>query len=224
MLAEKVISPEVAARRAKGRANYAKNREALLARHRAWGIKNAEKKKAGRRQWRRANREHANAMAKQWKVDNAERVVEYAKKRREEFGPSLRAAASAWRKNNPDKQRGHTALRRARIAGVAHPEHSRAREQEMRAASAKISSESGKFQHLDHIIPLSAGGWHHHDNMQVLPASVNLSKKDDPFWESSVYRTWRDVPDKLWPEALIPEYLSRARSESAEKESRALAA
>jgi len=35
---------------------------------------------------------------------------------------------------------------------------------------------SGEEYHVDHIIPLAKGGLHHPDNLQVLPADLNLKK------------------------------------------------
>ncbi|MGH2487451.1 MAG: hypothetical protein ACRDHE_15710, partial [Ktedonobacterales bacterium] len=32
--------------------------------------------------------------------------------------------------------------------------------------------------HVDHILPLARGGKHHHDNLRVLPARLNLVKND----------------------------------------------
>ena len=37
---------------------------------------------------------------------------------------------------------------------------------------------SGEEYHVDHIKPLSKGGLHHPDNLQILPADLNLKKSD----------------------------------------------
>lgn len=42
----------------------------------------------------------------------------------------------------------------------------------------KLSTSLGRDYHVDHIIPLSKGGLHHPDNLQILCASDNLSKSD----------------------------------------------
>lgn len=39
-----------------------------------------------------------------------------------------------------------------------------------------ISEETGIQHHVDHIIPISKGGLHHPDNLQILTAHENLSK------------------------------------------------
>lgn len=74
--------------------------------------------------------------------------------------------------------------------------------------AADLSRATRTPHHVDHIIPLVAGGWHHHDNLQVLPDTVNLSKGTNPFWVSSWYRDFRSVPQALWPDDLADIYLA----------------
>lgn len=44
------------------------------------------------------------------------------------------------------------------------------------AESRRISAESGIEHHVDHVIPLAAGGRHHPSNLQIIPAKANLQK------------------------------------------------
>ena len=42
-----------------------------------------------------------------------------------------------------------------------------------------LNNEAGfKAFHVDHIVPVSKGGKHHPDNLQILTARENLQKKD----------------------------------------------
>jgi 5-methylcytosine-specific restriction endonuclease McrA len=41
---------------------------------------------------------------------------------------------------------------------------------------AKISEETGVLHHVDHIHPISKGGKHHPDNLQILTATENIRK------------------------------------------------
>ena len=41
---------------------------------------------------------------------------------------------------------------------------------------AKITEETGVPHHVDHIIPISKGGLHHPDNLQILTATENIRK------------------------------------------------
>jgi 5-methylcytosine-specific restriction endonuclease McrA len=40
----------------------------------------------------------------------------------------------------------------------------------------RLTEETGIIHHVDHIIPISKGGLHHQDNLQVLTKKENLSK------------------------------------------------
>jgi len=42
--------------------------------------------------------------------------------------------------------------------------------------STRVSECTGIKHHVDHIIPISRGGYHIHTNMQVLPEKINLRK------------------------------------------------
>jgi hypothetical protein len=42
--------------------------------------------------------------------------------------------------------------------------------------SVRLENKLGIKFHVDHIVPVSKGGLHHHSNLQVVPASWNISK------------------------------------------------
>jgi 5-methylcytosine-specific restriction endonuclease McrA len=42
--------------------------------------------------------------------------------------------------------------------------------------SERLTEETGIIHHVDHIVPISKGGLHHQDNLQVLTKKENLSK------------------------------------------------
>ena len=48
--------------------------------------------------------------------------------------------------------------------------------QYMYYVSRKMTEKFGKKYHVDHIHPLSKGGLHHEDNLQILPSEDNLKK------------------------------------------------
>lgn len=75
--------------------------------------------------------------------------------------------------------------------------------------ATELTRMTGERHCVDHIIPIAHGGWHHHQNLQPLPENVNAKKNANPFWESSVYKDWMDVPEYLWPDKLRPEYEKR---------------
>ncbi len=111
-----------------------------------------------------------------------------------------------WRKNNLEVYRQqslrYSAKRRAILLGRLHPDHNFDLEKMLVIARYLIQKATGIPHHIDHIIPLSAGGWHHHLNLQILPASLNVKKHDNIWAEIPGFRNWRMVPEFLWPEKM----------------------
>lgn len=99
-------------------------------------------------------------------------------------------------------QRRRYAIKKSRF----HPELDKSKERAIFLEAARLTRETGIEHHVDHIIPLMRGGWHHHDNLQVLPIGLNLAKGTDPFWHHPGYKSWRDVPESLWPDQLRADY------------------
>lgn len=56
------------------------------------------------------------------------------------------------------------------------------------ARAAELQARTGIEMHVDHIVPLSKGGPHHPDNLQILTADDNLAKRVQSGWQ-----------DRAWP-------------------------
>lgn len=112
-----------------------------------------------------------------------------------------------WQATHKATVRANKASYKARGIGLLHPECSHNECIKVFELSRKISQETGMPHEVDHIIPMNLGGWHHHDNLQILPHKINESKHVDPFWEMVGFKSWKDVPEHLWPEKLKPSYL-----------------
>jgi hypothetical protein len=113
-----------------------------------------------------------------------------------------------WSKENKPRRALHSSHRRTLKRNQLHADHNSSIEEQMRNAAEKLTIETGIEHHVDHIIPIKHGGWHHHENMQILPGPVNQSKSASPFWTSTEYKDFRSVPQSLWPEPLIDFYLA----------------
>jgi len=101
-----------------------------------------------------------------------------------------------------------TRRRYAAKKNQTHPGIDRKIERAFFEEAARLTKQTGIEHHVDHIIPIKHGGWHHHENMQILPGPVNQSKNSSPFWTSTEYKDFRSVPQSLWPESLIDFYLA----------------
>jgi len=100
-------------------------------------------------QWRESNRNKENSRIKRWKYGNLPKVL------------------------------ANNAKRRAREVLSSLMLHRDQKEiiKEIYSASLRISKCTGIKHHVDHIVPISKGGYHIHTNLQILPALLNLRKQ-----------------------------------------------
>ncbi len=152
---------------------------------------NTEQRKIYRKRYYWENRKKALIAASTWRKDNKSRAVEISRR---------------WRSANPNRfklqSRRYCQKRYASKKSAIHPDINLDIEKALFEKCQELTDSTGIIHHLDHIIPLAHGGWHHHLNLQPLPYSVNQSKNDNPIWEIPGYKCWRDVPEFLWPEKL----------------------
>lgn len=169
---------------------------------RAWRIKNLEKARAMNRAYYQKNRENIIAKTSEYQRMHRDKKLKNSKR---------------WRADNPERSRSYT-RKYARL----HPEiiimtryvrrAARHPDRDMKICRMivdecrRLTETTGIKHVIDHIIPISSGGWHHHHNLQPLPLKINASKNDNPFWEMPGYKSWRDVPESLWPDNLVAEY------------------
>lgn len=149
-----------------------------------------EKQKEYFKTYRDANRERRRELLKAWKEANPDKVIaqrkryyERSKKRQSEYGKKY-YLANRERINEKNK-------RNIKLNPVAHSLRSHKRRALVRAQSVgdidieKLLSDmtcgicgqqiEGKY-HVDHIVPISRGGAHMQDNLQLAHPACNLSK------------------------------------------------
>ncbi len=114
-----------------------------------------------------------------------------------------------WRANNKGKVREQTQKRWATKKKATHAECDPVAIKKLHGEAFSLGAP--REYDVDHIIPLSAGGPHHHRNAQVLPKTVNCAKHAKVFWMSSEYLDFRDVPKALWPTSLVSHYTAMLR-------------
>lgn len=167
-------------------------------------------KNAKARAWYQTNKEKIRAKAHDYFVSNRESI------RLKQQIYNRNKSAAREKKNYPMdisephtfKQR-HLCLKnraRAKNGNYLHPDHDFNIESKLHAECILKTATTGILHNVDHIIPTALGGLHHHLNLQVLPHKINAAKSHNPIWKMDGYKSWKDVPDFLWPESLKPVY------------------
>jgi hypothetical protein len=159
------------------------------------------------RQWKRDNPDRVTEKQAAWNAANTDKVAGYARKSSKKWRAAnrelgnarslasqakkpdyYRAATAAWAKANPHKCRASFKRYMARKA-QAYPAWGNEFFIEEAYELAQLRSKmTGFIWHVDHQVPLQSRlvcGLHVHDNLQVIPGSLNVSKGN---------RHWPDMP------------------------------
>jgi len=136
---------------------FQNNKEGILKRHKRWWEENKERHRVYTARWYESNKEF-------WRLHNKDKIRKYTKE---------------YQKNNRDKENDKAARRRAKkldqtpVLTIEEKQHI----QEIYSICSLMNKLSTNVKwHVDHIIPLSKGGLHHPDNLQILEAVANLRK------------------------------------------------
>lgn len=163
-----------------------------------WVLENREGSRAIKARWSAANPEKVKAARVAYRADKAAdrerraayRLANHAKvaaqqsawyeKNKAEVKARMRANTKRWAVQNPDKRAAGRMLRRAREQCGARrmSGFDRFVMEEAAAACKRREEMHGDPFHVDHIVPLAKGGEHRYDNIQVIPASLNMWKGD----------------------------------------------
>lgn len=123
-------------------------------------------------------KEYHSAYAREHRDEVAAAKKRYLESHREEHNARVRA----YRARNLDTIRGYTAARRARKLQATPPWDQEKTKQvflELTKQAKELYEQTGVEYHIDHIIPLKGrkiSGLHVWNNLQLLPASANISK------------------------------------------------
>ncbi len=173
-----------------------------------WQKRNKARRKRHSRVYYLKNKDKINRVATAWGKAHPEKKRESNRKFYANNAKAMCLRSIRYAAENPVKIRSKAARRRAMEISQVHPCHDQTKECILIESARSLSSSTGIKHSVDHIIPLKKGGWHHHDNLQVMPHTVNSSKNSNPFWEKKGFKSWRDVPQFLWPYDLKPKYFA----------------
>ncbi len=190
----------------KQKEHYLKNKERILARYRARYAENPElfiersknnfkNDKANILQkmkvYRAKNKEKVNAGIEAWLSipENKEHVRLYKKE-----------WYKKWLANNKGKKNAQTAKRCAIKLAATPADADMKKIEEFYLLAERLTEQTGIIYSVDHIKPLSKGGKHHQDNLQVITLNENIIKSDKYPYE---------IPSKMYffPS---PDYLAHA--------------
>jgi hypothetical protein len=154
----------------------------------AYYMANREEALAQSVTWHKANPEKRKAIWTRYRANNLERVRENEAAYRARNRDECNARINAWKAKNKHLLAFYA---RGRDAALRRATPKWADKDEMRriyARASRLRRETGEAWHVDHIVPLISElvcGLHWEGNLQVLPASENLSKNNTK---------WPDMP------------------------------
>lgn len=140
-----------------------------------WRSNNPEKVIQYNRKYYANNQDKAIVVAAKWRSENPERVKDGCKKYRTENSEkiSIRRSSLKGRAN----RRKYESKRRAIKIGneINWTNEDKERVNRLFQEAAQLEKLTGIKFHVDHVVPLSRGGPHHPDNLQVVTAKYNMS-------------------------------------------------
>ncbi|SAL03149.1 hypothetical protein AWB77_06720 [Caballeronia fortuita] len=145
---------------------------------------NPDKSKQRRARYYSKNREAEIASMRAYNEKNKESAAAKSKIRYTENRDTKRAKAREWAKLNPGKRRAQHIERKARKKSATPPwygEWDIFVMQEAGDLCVRRGEVTGREWHIDHMIPLrarNASGLHCASNVQVIPAALNMAKKN----------------------------------------------
>jgi len=130
------------------------------------------------REWHK--RPNAKESQKRWNEKNIEKIRQYSRNHIAKNREKSRERSRNYAKRNPEKRRSFEAERRARINNTYIP---LSRDEKriilfIYELATRITNCLGILHHVDHVMPLSKGGEHIPQNLQIIPASINVRKRD----------------------------------------------
>jgi hypothetical protein len=162
----------------------AENADKVRERKAQYRAENAENISKYEARWRAENPDKVQGSSARYRVKNADKLCERRARYRAENAEELRERGRRYRAENPEKSRAHKSRRRAiKLNATVEwgQELTSLVELEAFSLAAQRERETGFAWHVDHMIPLQArkvSGLHVWNNLQVIPAKMNLIKQN----------------------------------------------
>lgn len=167
--------------RCQRKAYVADNPEKVRSQKKLHYRKYAERLKAEARARYDKNKKRLNQQKRQARRDDPNRFSDYARTRYEKCAEGIKAAARDYYHRKPHVAKAANARRRARLlnatVGVVDLELVRDQSRGICGICSRAINDNDEV-HFDHVVPLSKGGAHSNDNLQLAHAICNRRKKD----------------------------------------------
>jgi 5-methylcytosine-specific restriction endonuclease McrA len=156
--------------------------------------RNIEAKKNYLKKWYTENKELHKSLGYKWANENTKKRKEIIKRHYAKNKESIKVKQKLWAEKNKEKvllsRVRRESRRRARINKTGPITKDQNKIINCFYEQAKrLEHRLGIKFHVDHIIPIAKGGMHIHTNLQVLPASINIKKKDKEIFVWSKLQT-----------------------------------
>lgn len=181
-------------------------------------------KNAKNREFKRNNKEKIKKESLEYKIKNKNKIVEYSRKRYLEKKDHITNVNKKWyfenkekvrenrrkyAKNNRDKFHIKESIRRARKIENTHELFNPKIHNVYYHMRLRLEKCLGIKYHIDHILPLAKGGYHHHLNLQVIPSDLNSEKNDNLYFKHPSLVHWTELPDWLLDRVVLPHPLQQ---------------
>jgi len=163
----------------------------------SYRIQNKDKIKESAKIYKKNNKEKIKEWSASYYEENKERISLITKKYRKDNPDKLRSLRKEYEKNNRSKMTQKAAKRRTLKMKSHHPTNDPIIESIIYDMSTRITKCIGLDFHVDHILPLNQGGYHHHQNLQSIPGRVNESKHDSLDFRHPLLVHWTELPEFL---------------------------
>jgi 5-methylcytosine-specific restriction endonuclease McrA len=112
--------------------------------------------------------------------ENKEKMIQKNREWRNRNPEKSKLSSVKWRKKNPQKTISQSSIRRGRQRNAISEIDTQSAGiiKSLYLARKRISECCGILFHVDHVIPISRGGLHIPQNLQIIPAKTNLQKSN----------------------------------------------
>lgn len=150
--------------------------------NREYKKRNKSKIEESRKEYKQANKTKIKLSSKDYYIKNKDHI---------------KTRNSEYNKNNRDLCNAKLARYRAKKKNQTHKDYNNDIALSFYEHSQRVSRCLGIRYQVDHILPINKGGYHHHGNLQSIPAHFNESKQDNLDYRNDLLIHWSQLPPNL---------------------------